>query len=94
LGLGARAGNVVIGVDGVRSGLQRDEFWCVVLASDASPRAVEKVVALARGKEIPIVAGPSADAIGAKLGKPPVMVVGVKDRSLAEGILALTDSSN
>ena len=80
---------MAIGVEGVRGGLQRDEFWCVVLASDASPRAVDKVVALARAKEVPIVAGPTADEIGAKLGKPPVMVVGVRDRSLANGILEL-----
>jgi ribosomal protein L7Ae-like RNA K-turn-binding protein len=89
LGLGLRAGNVVVGVEGVRGGLQREEFWCVVLASDASERAVEKVVALARAKETPIVAGPAADQIGLKLGRPPVMVVGVTDRSLAKGILQL-----
>jgi ribosomal protein L7Ae-like RNA K-turn-binding protein len=79
----------VIGVEGVRSGLQRDEFWCVVLAGDASERAVGKVVALARAKTVPIVPGPSADRMGMKLGRPPVMVAGVTDRSLAEGILKL-----
>ena len=89
LGLGLRAGNVVVGVEGVRGGLQREEFWCVVLASDASERAVEKVVALARAKETAVVAGPSADTMGRKLGRPPVMVVGVTDRSLANGILKL-----
>jgi ribosomal protein L7Ae-like RNA K-turn-binding protein len=94
LGLGARAGNLVIGVDGVRGGLQRDDFWCVVLASDASDRAVAKVVALARATEIPIVAGPSADQMGMKLGRPPVMVVGVTDRSLAQGILKLAEKQD
>ena len=80
---------MAIGVEGVRGGLQRDEFWCVVLASDASPRAVDKVVALARAKEVPVIPGPTADEIGSKLGKPPVMVVGVRDRSLADGIMQL-----
>lgn len=79
----------MIGVEGVRSGLQRDEFWCVVLASDASERAVGKVVALARAKQIPIIPGPPADQLGMKLGRPPVMVAGVTDRSLADGILKL-----
>jgi ribosomal protein L7Ae-like RNA K-turn-binding protein len=90
LGLGLRAGNLVIGVDGVRGGLQRDDFWCVVLANDASMRAVDKVVALARARDVPIVPGPSADYLGLKLGRPPVMVVGVTDRSLADGILRLS----
>ena len=94
LGLGLRAGNVVLGVDGVRGGLQRDEFWCVVLATDASERAMEKVVALARAKQIPVVAGPSADEIGRKLGRPPVMVVGVTDRSLAAGITTLAGTTD
>ncbi len=91
LGLGLRAGNLVVGVDGVRGGLQRDEFWCLVLAADASARAVGKVVALARAREIPIVPGPPADAMGTRLGRPPVMVVGVRDRSLADGIMRLDD---
>ena len=89
LGLGLRAGNLVVGVEGVRGGLQRDDFWCVVLASDASTRAVEKIVALARAKKTPIVSGPSADEIGLKLGRPPVMAVGVTHRSLADGIMQL-----
>ena len=89
LGLGLRAGNVVVGVDGVRGGLQRDDFWCVVLASDASKRAVDKVVALARAKEIPVITGPPAEAIGLRLGRPAVMAAGVTDRSLADGLMKL-----
>ena len=41
LGLGVRAGQVVIGVDGTRRGLQAGQVRCVVVAADASPRAVE-----------------------------------------------------
>ena len=59
----------------------------MVLASDASPRAVDKVVRLAAGRGVPLVAGPEAATIGLQLGKPPVMAVGVRDRALADGIL-------
>jgi ribosomal protein L7Ae-like RNA K-turn-binding protein len=93
LGLGLRGGNLVVGVEGVRGALQRDELYCVVLAGDASERAVEKVVALARAKETPIVPGPAADDMGLKLGRPPLMVVGVTDRSLAQGILELAEKN-
>lgn len=88
LGLGARAGHLVIGVDGVRRALQQGGVHCLVLAGDASPRAREKTVGLARGKDIPVLAGPSAAELGARLGHPPVMVVGVRDRALAQGIQA------
>jgi ribosomal protein L7Ae-like RNA K-turn-binding protein len=87
LGLGMRAGHLVIGVDGVRSALQRNDVRCLVLASDASPRATEKTLALARAQQIPVVEGPVAEELGRKLGRPPVMAVGVRDRALAQGIL-------
>lgn len=87
LGLGARAGSVVIGVDAVRAALQRGQCRCLVTASDISPRAIEKVVRLAQGRGIRMVTGPVADAMGQALGRPPVMVVGVVDNGLAQGIL-------
>jgi len=80
---------VVVGVEAVRKELQAGECWCVVVAEDASPRAVEKVVRLAAAKSVPIIPGPRAAAIGAQLGKPPVMAVGVRDRALARGMVPL-----
>lgn len=87
LGLGRRAGALVIGVDGVRTALQAGQCWCVVVASDASPRTEEKVIRLAAARGVPLVDGPRAEELGARLGKPPVMVVGVRDRALAGGIV-------
>jgi ribosomal protein L7Ae-like RNA K-turn-binding protein len=89
IGLGYRGGRIVVGVDGVRKELQAGKCWCVVVAEDASPRAIEKVVRLAAGKGIPLLPGPSAAAIGAQLGKPPVMAVGIRDRALAGGMVQL-----
>ena len=87
LGLGYRGRRVVVGVDAVRKELQAGKIWCVVVAEDASPRAVDKVVRLAGAKGVPMLAGPSAAAIGAQLGRPPVMAVGVRDRALAGGMV-------
>ena len=89
LGLGYRGRLVVIGVEAVRIELQAGKCWCVVVAEDASPRAIDKVVRLASAKGVLILAGPRAVAIGAQLGKPPVMVVGVRDRALANGMVPL-----
>ena len=88
LGLGVRAGNVVIGVAGVRAGLQRGEVVCVVLAGDAGQRTIEKVARLADAKKIPVLRGPVATELGAGLGRPPVQAVAVTDRSLARGLIA------
>jgi ribosomal protein L7Ae-like RNA K-turn-binding protein len=78
---------LAIGVDAVRAELKGAMLRCVVIAEDASPRTMEKVVRLAAARGVPLVTGPSADAIGAQLGRPPVMAVGVRDRALADGIL-------
>jgi ribosomal protein L7Ae-like RNA K-turn-binding protein len=88
LGLGLRAGNVVIGVAGVRAGLQRGKISCVVLAGDASQRTIDKVARLAEAKRVPVLRGPGADVLGAGLGKPPVQAVGVSDPALAKGLMA------
>jgi ribosomal protein L7Ae-like RNA K-turn-binding protein len=90
IGLGYRGRRVVVGVDAVRRELQARKCWCVVVAEDASPRAREKVVRLASARGVPIVSGPRAAAIGAQLGKPPVMVIGVRDRALADGMVPRT----
>jgi ribosomal protein L7Ae-like RNA K-turn-binding protein len=89
LGLGRNSGALVIGTDAVHRALQHDRLHCVVLASDASARARDKVVRLAQGRDVPLLAGPDAAAIGIQLGKPPVMAVGVRDRALASGLVAL-----
>ena len=88
LGLGVRAGNVVIGVGGVRAGLQRGKLACVVLAADAGPRTMEKVARLAKARDIPVLRGPVAAELGAGLGRPPVQAVGVADPALARGLMA------
>ncbi len=89
IGLGVRGGGVSIGVDGTRALLQRRECLLVVVASDATQRVQDKVVRLAKGISVPVLVGPDADSLGARLGRPATMVVGVQDRALAAGILAV-----
>lgn len=68
--------------------LQRGDARLVVIAANASERAVEKVMSLAKGKGVPVLTGPEAVTIGERLGRPPVMTVAVRDRDLAAGMLA------
>jgi ribosomal protein L7Ae-like RNA K-turn-binding protein len=91
LGLGVRAGNVVIGVAGVRAGLQRGKVSCVVLAADAGQRTMEKVTRLAEARNIPVLHGPQADELGRALGRPPVQAVGVADAALARGLMSVEE---
>ena len=93
LGLGFRGGLVLAGVDGTDALLRRGDCQAVVVASDASPRAREKAVGTALRRGVPVVTGPDAGTLGASLGKPPVMIAGIRDRQLAQGILRVARSS-
>jgi ribosomal protein L7Ae-like RNA K-turn-binding protein len=88
LGLAARAGALTLGTGATRAGLQRGEVRAVVLADDHGPRTAEKVGRLARGRGVPVLVGPAAGALGARLGRSAVQAVGIVDPRFAEGILA------
>jgi ribosomal protein L7Ae-like RNA K-turn-binding protein len=86
LGLGLRAGQVVVGTSGVREGLQRGDVKLVVVAQDRSTRTEEKVSRLAQARGVPLLEGPTADELGRRLGRDSVQAVGIKDAKLAAGI--------
>lgn len=88
LGLGLRARSVIVGVAGVRAGLERGRLRCVVVARDASARTRDKVTRLARARGVPLVEGPAAAALGVGLGRVTVQAVGVRDAALARGLVA------
>jgi ribosomal protein L7Ae-like RNA K-turn-binding protein len=87
LGLGARAGTVVVGTSGVRAALQRGDVGLVVVASDFSERTADKVVRLAEATGIRVLSGPSAVELGRSVGRGRVQALGVRDRNLATGII-------
>jgi ribosomal protein L7Ae-like RNA K-turn-binding protein len=86
LGLGLRAGQVVLGTSGVRAALKRGGLALVVVADGCSARTMDKVVRLARMKRIRTITGPVAGELGRSLGRGELQTVGVCDPRLAAGI--------
>jgi ribosomal protein L7Ae-like RNA K-turn-binding protein len=86
LGLGAKARRLAIGVEAAREALQRGVAEGLVLAKDASPRAREKLYALAVHRGVVVLVGPSAEEFGRLLGRPPVHGAAVLDRQLTRGL--------
>lgn len=86
MGLGARAGSVIIGTSGVRDGLRSGKVLLVVLAGDHGRRTEEKVARLARGKGVRIVEGPDSMELGRRLGRKTVQALGLLDPNLASEI--------
>ena len=86
LGLGARAGSVLVGTGAVREALQSGTVRLVIVASDRSPRTEEKVERLAVARQVPLIRGPEATVLGRRLGRETVQAAGVTDSKLAAGI--------
>lgn len=88
VGLGLRAGSIVIGTGGVRDALQQSKLALVVVPSDASSRTEDKVLRLARASGVPLAVVPTAIALGNSIGRTSVQAVGIRDRQLADGIVS------
>jgi ribosomal protein L7Ae-like RNA K-turn-binding protein len=86
IGLGKRAGSVVVGTSRVRDELKRGRICLVVLAKDLSARTEEKVERLARAKGVRILQGPESGELGRHVGERPLQAVGVLDVNLAREI--------
>ncbi len=89
LGLGVRGRGAVVGVERVREAARRGTLAVAVVAPDASRHSRDKVVPLLSARRVRIIEGPSAEALGRAVGKESTAVVGVTDRALAKGVLAL-----
>jgi ribosomal protein L7Ae-like RNA K-turn-binding protein len=91
IGLGVRARRAVVGVQQVREAARRGKLRLAVIAPDASRHSLDKVVPMLRAKRIRLVSGPTATALGAAVGREATAAVGIVDRDLADGILAIAE---
>jgi ribosomal protein L7Ae-like RNA K-turn-binding protein len=94
VGLGVRSRGAVIGVQQVRDAALRNRLAFAVVAPDASRHSLDKVLPLLAARRVRWVAGPSASALGAAVGRDAAAAVGIVDRQLARGIRALVDASS
>jgi len=94
LGLGMRSRGVVVGVQQVREAAKRNKVFLAVVATDASPNSLDKVVPLLNGRRVRFVEVPSAAELGAVVGRVETAVVGIVDRQLAAGVSALVTSGS
>lgn len=93
VGLGVRARTAVIGVERVRDAVRRGRLRLAVVAMDASRHSLEKVLPLLRARHVRTVAGPSAAALGAAVGRESTAAVGILDSALAAGMRRLVDGA-
>lgn len=93
LGLGVRGRRAVVGVENVREAAKRGKLVLAVVAPDASRHSLAKVTPLLEAKRVRIIEGPGATQLGGAVGRDATAAVGVIDRDLARGILAIVDGA-
>ena len=93
VGLGVRARNAVVGVEQVRIAARKRQLALAVVAPDASPNSLKKLLPLLKATGIQVVQGPGAATLGAAAGRDSTAAVGITDRSLAAGVRKLFDES-
>ena len=92
LGLGMRSRGVVVGVDKTRDAAKQDQVFLAVVALDASPNSLDKIVPLLKARRVRFIEIPSAIDLGAAVGRDQTTVVGIVDRQLAAGVRDLETS--
>ena len=88
LGLARRAGALVKGTDATRKALRRGEVRLVLLATDGSLVQREKILPLARGKDVPVVILGTRIELGSALGSGPLTAVAVTQAGFAKELEA------
>ena len=91
VGLGIRARNAVVGVEQVRLAARKGHLALAIVAPDASPNSLKKLLPLLEATHTPLIQGPGAAALGAVAGRESAAAIGITDRSLASGIRKVFD---
>jgi ribosomal protein L7Ae-like RNA K-turn-binding protein len=91
VGLGIRARNAVVGVEQVRMAARKGKLALAIVAPDASPHSLKKLLPLLKATGTRVVQGPAAAALGAVAGRDSTAAIGIIDRSLASGVRKVFD---
>lgn len=89
VGLGIRARNAVVGVEQVRIAARKGRLALAVVAPDASPHSLKKLLPLLKATGVRVVQGPGAATLGAAAGRQSTAAVGITDPALARGMREL-----
>ena len=88
VGLAHRAGRLAVGTHAVKDAARQGELNAVVFARDATDNAKERVLPLLKACGVPVAICDSAAELGRAVGRPRLVVVGLRDAGFAGRILA------
>lgn len=86
LGLGAKAGKIVSGMDAVCEEVKKNKVKLLLIAEDASEKTISNIKYLAQRKKVPVLVLGTIGRNSKAIGKENRAIIGIKDRNLSEGI--------
>ena len=93
VGLGVRSRGTVVGVEQVREAAKKGKLSLAVIAEDASPHSLAKVVPLLEARRVDVLHVSAASDLGEAVGRDHAAAVGIVNQELARGIRELMDSA-
>ncbi|RMF63912.1 MAG: hypothetical protein D6743_10035 [Calditrichaeota bacterium] len=81
-----RARKITLGMTATRAGLKKRKVKAVLLASDLSPHAKNKVASEAAGQGLPVLGIASKAQLGELFGRDEVGIVGILDAQFARAM--------
>ena len=86
LGLCARAGKIVSGMDAVSDEIKRNKVKLLIVAEDASQKTASNIKYLAERKKIPMIVIGTIEKNSKAIGKENRAIIGIKDKNISDGI--------
>lgn len=86
LGICSKAGKLVVGTEAVIEAINKRQIELVIIAKDTSPKSIEKIENICKGKNIAFEIFGSIEENSNSIGKFNKAIIGVKDKNLAKAI--------
>lgn len=88
LGMATRAGKLVSGEEQVLTAIQRNKLFCVICATDCSPKTVKKIQNKCQHYEIPFIQPFDSATISQAIGKNR-SICGISDKGFSKSLLGM-----
>ncbi len=86
MGLCARAGKVVSGMEAVCDDLKKNKVKLLIVAADASEKTIQEIRYLAEKKKVTILVLGTIAENSKAIGKENRAIIGIKDKNISDGI--------
>lgn len=94
LGIGKKAGLVVLGETGSMHSIKKDKSKMIILSEDASDNTKDKIISLCDKHKIKYYIIGEKQKLGYALGKDLLSIISITDYKFAEAIIKIIDNIN